>query len=789
MSSKLIFRRTPLALAVGSIIAGTAAPAMAQDAGADVRLEEIIVTATRRATSVQDVPYNISAISGDALEAALITDQVDLMRAVPGVAVVDRGYRNSGVINGIMIRGVNVDGAALGDYSLSAVPTVSTYVNDTPLYANFVLRDIERVEVLRGPQGTLYGSGSLGGTVRYITRDPQFSEYSGQVNVVGSQVDGSDGTGWSADAIANFGFSDVAAVRVNVGRMDYPGLTDYVNVYELDANGIPVAPNGVLDPAASYRSVEDADTVEIDYGRVSFLYEPNDRFKLRAAVQAQSDEIGGRRQETVGMDGFGRTYERYENGSIQLEPSSRDVVLGSLEMEFDLGFATLTSSTSSYDHDGDSISENTGFYAQANFLQLYYTYPRPMASAVRTYGDKAIVQELRLVSTTDNPLQYVVGAFYQDQDLESTQQSILVGFKNWWDAFLPPFAGSVTGDKDFDYARTETFKDLSVFGELTYNFTDDFQTTVGFRYFDNKFTNSTFVDLPLWTGLFAPDTSYYEVKDDDVLFKLNASWNMTDNSTIYGTVSEGYRRGGANAVPTSGTFAEDPGWLRYDADSVVNYELGIKGSYDKTRLSAAVFYVDWKDPQVNTATTNWGFFSAINGDSASSKGVELELDGVVTDYFEYRLGYSYVKAELDEPLFAPDDPVNPRALAGAQLPGTPEHALNATGIFTKELAENRQWVSRVHAYYQSETQNAINNTPTFNVELDAFTLVDISTSLVLSNWDATLFIRNVGNQRGVTGLFTEAYMGTAPTLGYYGNGNKQFLSQPRTIGVSVNYRF
>ncbi|MCB1845152.1 MAG: TonB-dependent receptor plug domain-containing protein, partial [Halioglobus sp.] len=154
MSSKLIFRRTPLALAVGSIIAGTAAPAMAQDNGADVRLEEIIVTATRRATSVQDVPYNISAISGEALEAALITDQVDLMRAVPGVAVVDRGYRNSGVINGIMIRGVNVDGAALGDYSLSAVPTVSTYVNDTPLYANFVLRDIERVEVLRGPQGT-----------------------------------------------------------------------------------------------------------------------------------------------------------------------------------------------------------------------------------------------------------------------------------------------------------------------------------------------------------------------------------------------------------------------------------------------------------------------------------------------------------------------------------------------------------------------------------------------------------------------------------------------------------
>lgn len=787
MKTKRSFHKTPLAIAIGSIIASAGAPAIAQDN--EVRLEEIIVTATRRATSVQDVPYNISAISGTELEAALITDQTDLMRTVPGVAVVDRGYRNAGVINGIMIRGVNVDGAALGDYSLSAVPTVSTYVNDTPLYANFVLRDIERVEVLRGPQGTLYGSGSLGGTVRYITRDPQFDEFTGKVNVTANQVDGSGSTGWSADAVGNFGFSEVAALRVNLGRMDFPGITDYVNVYEVDANGIPVAPNGVLDPAANYRNAKDADTVEINYGRVSFLYEPSETFKLRAAYQAQSDEIGGRRQETVGQDGFGRTYGRYENGSVQLEPSSRDVNLASLEMEFDLGFATLTSSTSSYDHEGDSISENTGFYAQAGFLAFYYNYPRPMASAVRTYGDEAIVQEFRLVSTTDDPFQYVLGAYYQDQDLASTQVSLLRGFKTWWDAFLPAAAGAVTGDKDFDYARNETYKDLSVFGEFTYNFSDSFQTTVGFRYFDNEFTNSTFVDLPLYTGLFTPETSSFEVKDDDVLFKLNASLDINENSTVYGTISEGYRRGGANAVPTSGAFAEDPGWLRYNSDSVINYEIGIKSTFDKVRLSAAAFFVDWDDPQVNTATTNWGFFSVSNGTSASSKGVELELDGIVNEYFEYRLGYAYVNAELDDPLFAPDDAVTPRALAGTQLPGTPEHAFNATGIITKELSGDRQWVTRITGYYQSETRNAINNTPTFNVKLDAFSLVDISTSLLFSNWDATLFIRNIGNERGVTGLFTEAYMGTDPASGYFGNGNKQFLSLPRTVGVSLNYRF
>lgn len=782
------FRKTPLAVAMGAIIAGTSPLVLAQDAGGG-GFEEITVTATRRATSIQDVPYNISAISGEELERALIQDQTDLMRAVPGVAVVDRGYRNSGVINGIMIRGVNVDGAAFGDYQLSTTPPVSTYVNDTPLYANFVIRDVQRVEVLRGPQGTLYGSGSLGGTVKYILNDPVPGEYSGQVNAIGSQVDGSDGVGWSTDIVANFGFSDTAALRLNAGRLDYPGLTDYVNVYELDQNGIPVAPNGVLDPAASYRRVEDADTVEINYGRLSFLYEPSGRFRLLAAVQAQSDDIGGRRQETVGADGWGDTYGRYENGSIQLEPSSRDVELASLEMEFDLGFATLTSSTSAFDHEGDSVSENTGFYAQAGFLAFYYNYPRPMASAVRTYSDSAVVQELRLVSTSETKIDWVVGGFYMDQELGSTQQSYLRGFKQWWDTLLPGLEDVVTGDLDFDYDRDETYTDMSLFGEVSYHFTDAFQATIGLRWFDNDFENTTYVALPLYAGLFPPETSEFEVSDDGVLFKLNASLNISDASTIYGTVSEGYRRGGTNAVPTSGPFAEDPGWLRYDSDSVVNYEVGIKSTFEKIRLSAAAFYVGWQDPQVNTATTNWGFYSAINGEEASTQGIELELDGYVNENFEYRLGYAYVDAKLDAPVFAPDNAVTPRALAGTQLPGTPEHSLTATGIFTVDLAGGRQWISRINGYYQSETRNAINDSPVFNVELDAFTLVDVSTTLLFGDWDATLFVRNVGNERGVTGLFTEAYMGTDPASGYFGNGSKQFLSLPRTWGVSLNYRF
>ncbi|MDZ7768443.1 MAG: TonB-dependent receptor [Woeseiaceae bacterium] len=390
-----------------------------------------------------------------------------------------------------------------------------------------------------------------------------------QVSGSVSQTADSDGQNYTGDLVLNVPLADTAAFRLSAGTLQYDGVVDYVNVYELDQNGIPVAPNGVLDPAASYRRVEDADDVDIKYARAAVAFEPTDTTKFTLSYHMQSDDIGGRRQQTNGPDGFGDSYGEREIGSVQLEPSSRDVDLVSLEAEIDLGFATLTSSTSSYNHEGDSVSENTGFYAQLGWLQFYYyNYPRPMASAVRTYSDEAFVQELRLVSNGDNAIDWVVGAFYRDQDLNSTQQSFLRGFENWADtAFGDP--DLIVRDKDFDYERDETFTDLGVFGEVTWHFTDTFRVTGGLRYFENEFKNDTFMSIGLWDpAIFQiTDTAFFEESEDDVLFKINASVDLSDQAMLYGTVSEGYRRGGSNAVPLSGPFAEDPGWLPYDSDS------------------------------------------------------------------------------------------------------------------------------------------------------------------------------------------------------------------------------
>jgi len=777
------------AVAAWALLAASAQAQTTPAAPSDVtEVEAVVVTATGREMDVQDIPYNISAVSGDDIEDRAIVDAVDVLRSVPGVAVVDRGYRNSAVTNGVFIRGLNVDGSALGDYSVSGVSTVSTYVDSTPIFANFLLKDVERVEVLRGPQGTLYGSGSLGGTVRYILREPDTDAYYAQASVGISSVDGSSSVGWRGDATVNIPLGERAALRLNAALLDYPGVTDYVNLYVLDSTGAPAAPSGVLSPNAQYRTQKDADTVNIWYVHAALLVDVTDNFKLKLSHFRQSDEIGGRRQVTRGVDGFGHPYGEYENGSIQLEPSSRDVNLTSLEATLDLGFATLTSSTSYYDHDGESVSENTGFYAKAGFLAFYYNYPRPMASAVRQYGDQSFIQELRLVSDTGGTFDYIAGAYWQDQNLLSAQQSYLRGFKRWWD-LATGLPGLVSGDQDFDYRREEHFTTGAVYGELTWHPTDTVAVTGGFRYFSNDSKNDTHIALPLYVGFAAPTDVTYSNSDDGWLFKGNLSWNFSPDHMLYGTISQGYRRGGSNAVPLTGTFAEDPRWQSYGPDDVTNYEIGLKGQFDTLRYTVAIFRVDWNDIQLNTATPNWGFYVVQNGGAARTQGIELELQGDFTDELHYSFGYSYVNAELTENMYSPVNAITPIAFDGARLPGSPENSFNVGLNWRHPFSNGVIWNNWVNGYYQSETSNSVGTSPLFAAEFDGFSIWDLTSSLSFNKVDLTFYAKNVFNEEGVTGRYTEAYMGTRPAVGFFGNGNKDLIALPRTFGAVLSVHF
>jgi outer membrane receptor protein involved in Fe transport len=827
------FKRSALTTAITTaIIASTQISlALAQDQNVDSDrvLEEVIVTATARAESTQDIPYNISAISGDDIQAQNIVDSYELMRNIAGISVVDRGYRNQGHMNSIVIRGVNVDNGVNGDVGLSAVSTVATYVDNTPIFANFLLKDVERVEVLRGPQGTLYGSGALGGAVRYIMNKPDPSGFDAEARGSIGQTDGSSGNNLSGDVMLNFPIGANAAFRISGGIIDNDGVIDYINLYQLGSNGKPVvlddtgtcvdnnsaslSPEEVAFNDSCYTSEKDADTVEITHLRASFLWDATDNLRFQLTYQMQEDEIGGRRSTTKGADFFGNVYGDDDNGSTFLEPSERDVELLNLDIAWDLGFATLTSNTSDYEHNGNGWRDNTSLWVTdrsqdttfTNWFEILYTgNPRASAYVSAGFEEEAFVQEFRLVSnaTDDSKIDWIVGAYYMDQDRSTNNFSYLLGlneygkacpelgeacraYGDWW------AGGYDLSEIDFWYDRRETFTDLALYGEMTFHVSDTFRINAGLRWFDNELTNSTAMDFPLFEGVVVPYVDFPSQKESDTLLKLNLSWDIADDKMLYATFSQGFRRGGANAIPTSGFFAElNPETVQfYAADTVNNYELGIKGYTNRWRYSADIFYVDWQDPQLNTASAWWGFFMAQNGDSAATSGLELESAWAATDNLIVNFGYSYINAELTDDLYQPqtggliaDD--------GHRLPGTAEHV--GTISFDHNYNLNNGWTlaSRLLAYYQGDSINSVQDT-SIQETFDSFALFNASVAIITDHWNFSLFAKNLGNEEGITGSYPEAYMSTDTGIfeNYYGNNQRNYITQPRTFGISATYRF
>ena len=743
------FQRKALATAVAT--AGLlAAPGLLAQGN---QIEEVVVTASAREQSVQDVPFNISTMSGEDMVNQQITDQADLLRAISGVSVVDRGYRNSGTVNSIIIRGLNVDNGLNGDIALNAVPTVSTYVDNTPLFANFVLKDLQRVEVLRGPQGTLYGSGSLGGTVRYITNQPNSEAFEGEVFGEYSESEGSDGNNMNMNLMLNVPITDSLAIRGHIGRIDNDGVVDYVNAYQLNSFGEPMIKEGddcvdprsatdqqVLFNGACYKNEEDADDAELDYARVALKYDATDNLSLMLAYQTQEDETGARRATTLGDNNQPVGSENYfkygdhESGQVLLEDAERDVDLYTMEVEWDLGFATLTSNSSYFEHEGKGNSDNGGLWVSGGEVDGtsrdwitafgYSGWPRPAQRAERGYDDETFVQEVRLVSNaTDSRIDWVGGVFYLDQDQTVYQNSWNPGMNVFNDAcratgdpvcdnFWPRFYDGLT-ERDFEYRRDVTFEELAVYGELTYHLTDKLHLTGGARWFDNETENDTIMGFPLVEGWTSSEVPRSTDKDDDILLKGNIAYDLSDNMMVYGTVSEGYRRGGANAVPSldnGDPFGEPNAEAirTFAKDEVLNYEIGIKGQTDTMTYTVSAFYVDWDDPQLNTTSDWYGFYIATNGESAVTQGVEIEVDGYVLDDVHYRVGYTWVDAELDEDFISPQQG-GTVAEDGATLPGTPEQVLSVSLDKTWAVSNGVDLVTRMTAYYQDEAENYIDD--------------------------------------------------------------------------------
>ncbi len=545
-------------------------------------LEEVIVSATRRDLSIEDVPYNISALTGSDLVENGINSATDLFRVLPGVNYTEQGPR-SGVNNSsLIIRGINAEEPSRNSGPLATAPVVSTYINDTPVFVNLRLKDIDRVEVLRGPQGTLYGSGSLGGSVRYIYKKPDFDAFSGELSGGLSQTKNGDTVNYETvhQAIItnqSAAVSDTLAMRVNGGYVDSAGFIDQPRRYVRNADGSPVLDNGSTDPFADsanffagqpvFKKADGVNDAQTGSVRVAATWMPTDAIEANLSYHYQKDDVGGTQMNSYSALGK----NSLKNLALIEEPFSRDVDILALDVGVDLGFASFTASASTYQSKGDGSRDLTRFYEKFSFYESYYgNSPRPLIEDISRFNDRGDVYEARLASQGDNRLDWVAGVYYMEQDTDLSAHQFYYGYDDYANACfaetgtfggdpcgfgtlwgLEETNGPVTIVKDEAYFvdQKNQFTDRAFFGELTWHITDRWQVTGGARVYDQDFKTQQTGGLE-----FVPDgvaKRALKTSDSGTLYKFNTSYELTEWANAYAVWSEGFRRGGANGLPNT----------------------------------------------------------------------------------------------------------------------------------------------------------------------------------------------------------------------------------------------
>jgi outer membrane receptor protein involved in Fe transport len=800
-------RSTALAAAISAVLSTSA---MAAD---DNVLDAVTVTATRRSESIQDVPLNISAVSSEQLEVQGIKSLADLGRSVPGLFVVDQGVRSA---SPIVVRGLNADpigGAeALGN---GGGGTVSTYLGEIPLYVDLKLEDMERVEVLLGPQGTLYGAGTLGGAIRYIPKRPQLGATTLDLRARGYTLAHSESLGADGGFTLNLPIGSNLAFRASVDYLDDPGFIDYNYVVrnpgfsdpEPDFSN-PVAVNNNL------RRVEDGDYQKTLAGRAALRWQVNDAVDANLTYYYQNQDVGGRSQNHQVSFGTGR----YEGAHRYEEPNERRNQLAALEITADLGFAELTSAT------GFSKYKEFGQRDQTDLLiSLEYSYeafPTFSAFTRENQEDETFNQEVRLVSTQGEKLNWLVGAFFNRAQSYAVSQEFTPGYSQYLvDTLDPPDVSDVVRTDALEYysADDSDLREQAVYGELSFEFTEKWQVTIGGRWYKYDLETKSAVDFPLAETTFSGGRGPTEVilefenggqDDDGTLFKFNTSYKFTDDIMAYLTVSEGYRIGNSNNIAMcDGTAATQNGCASNDRefqfapDSTINYEIGWRTQFLDKRITfnGAVFYIDWKDPQLISATVVGAIPITVNGSGATTQGIELQLDSRVTDNLTLSASFSHVEAELSEdspdlirtiapPGFAEDFE---DGIKGDRLPGSPEQQGSFFAHYRVPMGGNSLTLN----YGLTAISDILTRTGGRGggEALGGFTLHSASAVFDTEAWSLALYAKNLLDKYAETGVRSSTRNVQTVTDE---NGDPvrvrsyaKDVTRPREIGLRFNYKF
>jgi iron complex outermembrane recepter protein len=808
-------------------------------------LSEIVVTAQRRVQTVQDIPYNISVVGGADIANSGATNINDLSRIVNGLVTVDQGPAARSFQNDLTLRGLRTDAPGGGSVSLykpsQTVNSVSTYFGETPIFFPMVLEDIERVEVLRGPQGTLYGSGAEAGTIRVIPHKPDFSGFAAEVSATGSYTEFANRPNDNVHGMLNVPIADTLVLRVVAGQEHLAGFINAVNLWKLDLSGAPVpsVPGNLSSGPVIGPEQKDVNSSNQGFERAALRWKPADSIDIQldylhqnttqADPQVSSPFWRGGCIDYSAPDAsiskptcagappsafYANAGGPYTTGAVSKEPYEDAVDLGSLVANVDLGFASFTSATSYFEDETSSstneiaLDTSVGIGFNYNTVSPYNGYPRANFISYDHATNKSFVQEVRLASSGKNFLDYVVGAFYQRETSHSFLQFFDYGLNAYSESIGQPGLGDMQGHQTVN----SVYSDKALFGELTTHFTDAWQVTGGLRFFRNEYSQDAATALPLCGAICSQDLTNpngLTVIDTNQNFsnhlkKVNTSYDLNPSTKIYVTYSEGFRRGGTNGVPINGPSASLPQYQSYTPDTAKNYEVGVKGNLleRRVRYSAAAYRIDLANVQLNSYSPG-GFAAVYNGGTARTRGIELEVQAAATEHLTLSAGYTYTEAKTGAAVLKSD--LVPYALIpalggtgltdtapfldiakGARLPGVPQSTatLGVDYNVAPALLGHSDWTLLLHAdaAYRSSAAGGIDPTSPFYWTVPSSAVTNARASLWISgHLGVDLFANNISSNT--------AYSGAANAQTVEHPYQLRNVARPRTTGVTLRYRF
>lgn len=801
--------------------------------------ETVYVTATRRSESIQDIPINIAAVGSDQIEQQGFGDISELASYVPGLNVSDQGGRDG---NRIVVRGLNAEPVQAAFGQPDGGGTVATYVGEIPVYVDLRLKDLQRVEVLLGPQGTLYGAGTMGGAIRYIPNKPSFDEQFAEVRT--DLYSYAEGDGISSDTGLTFNFpvSENFAIRGSVDYLDDQGFIDYPFVVQ--EPGVSNPDPDFTDPAqiaANFNPQSDVNTEQTLGGRIAARWQPIDAVDATLTYYFQQQENGGR--NTSGRRGILNTGD-YESAQRVLEPNERDNELIALEVIADLGFAELTSAT------GFSETTENGQRDQTDLLiTLEYSYEAfPTFTAFTFEDDKTETfnQELRLVSKGDHRYNWIVGAFYNENTYNGISSEFTPGVIEDFGLSLP-----ATGSLEYFSADRQELEETALFGEFSYDITEKWDVTVGARFYDYTFQTGNVTFFPIVEYVFdglpadqlsaaftldqleanVPIDSTTVQDEDGSLFKFNTSYTFDNGNLAYATFSQGYRLGGGNAggdcpafdplspqglclLAAGQQFGPDPvsdvrqlDERAYVSDTVDNYEIGLKTSWLDGALiiNGSAYFIEWTDPQLAATSVNAGTSITVNAGAAETMGLDLASSWQVTDNFSLRGSLSFTKAELTQDVpdlvttiptaaqITADPSLTPFATlfetgqSGDRLPGSPETQFSIFGSYAMPLANGNDLIFDGGYAWQGDVLDEAGARGS-SFTLPSFGRASVSVGYQTPKWAVTGYVDNLFDELAETSvagneLFNQNVSG-ANVRSFRTN-----VLPPRSIGVRLKYRF